>query len=186
MKVRRRRKRGIDIADSGALSDLAFLLIIFFIVIAVFNVNLGFILGLPRPDSTRVVNTEDLVRATLSPAGGLRTGGTGAGGTEVTTDRLEEILRERRAVRPNMTFLLTINPETPYQRVVDVVGVVRRTGVERFSFRMDGAPAGATTQRGRMGSGGTTGSGGAAQSGGSGGGLRPGDSRPGDSGGGSP
>lgn len=151
MKVRRRRKRGIDIADSGALSDLAFLLIIFFIVIAVFNVNLGFVLGLPRQDSTKVVNTEDLVRATLSPTGELITGG-----TEVTTERLEAILRERRAVRPNMTFLLAIDPETPYQRVVDVVGVVRRTGVERFSFRMDGA------QRGTTGAGGATGSGGAA------------------------
>jgi biopolymer transport protein ExbD len=132
MRVSRKRKAGVDIADSGALSDLAFLLIIFFIVIAVFNVNLGFILGLPRPDSTKVVNTEDLVRATLAANGSLA-----ANGETVTTGELEQLLTERLAVRPNMTLLLSIDPETPYQRVVDVVQVVRKTGVERFSFQME-------------------------------------------------
>jgi biopolymer transport protein ExbD len=132
MRVSRKRKAGVDIADSGALSDLAFLLIIFFIVIAVFNVNLGFILGLPRPDSTKVVNTEDLVRATLAADGSLA-----ADGERVTAAELEQLLTERLAVRPNMTLLLAIDPETPYQRVVDVVQVVRTTGVERFSFQME-------------------------------------------------
>lgn len=142
MRVPRRRKRGIDIADSGALSDLAFLLIIFFIVIAVFNVNLGFILGLPRPDSTKVVNTEDLIRARLASGGELQ-----ADGAAVSTAELEELLQSRLQLRPNMTFLLSIHPETPYQRVVDIVDVVRRTGVERFSFQMEDAP-GAETRSG--------------------------------------
>ncbi len=146
MRVSRRRRRGIDIADSGALSDLAFLLIIFFIVIAVFNVNLGFILGLPLPDSTKVVNTEDLVRARLTADGALESDGSG-----LSTGELEELLQARRRVRPNMTFLLSIHPETPYQRLVDVVDVVRRTGVERFSFQMEaelGTPGRADTAPG--------------------------------------
>jgi biopolymer transport protein ExbD len=133
MRVFRKKKGGVDIADSGALSDIAFLLIIFFIVIAVFNVNLGFILGLPRPDSTKVVNTEDLVRARLAADGALS-----ANGQPITTGGLEQLLTERLQVRPNMTLLLAIDPETPYQRVVDVVQVVRKTGVERFSFQMEG------------------------------------------------
>lgn len=135
MHVPRRRKRGIDIADSGALSDLAFLLIIFFIVIAVFNVNLGFILGLPRPDSTKIVNTDDLIRARLTAAGGLQ-----SDGTALNTTELEDLLQRRLQARPNMTFLLSIHPETPYQRVVDIVDVVRRVGVERFSFQMEEEP----------------------------------------------
>ncbi len=133
MRVFRKKKGGVDIADSGALSDIAFLLIIFFIVIAVFNVNLGFILGLPRPDSTKVVNTEDLVRARLAADGALS-----ANGQPITTGGLEQLLTERLQVRPNMTLLLAIDPETPYQRVVDVVQIVRKTGVERFSFQMEG------------------------------------------------
>ena len=41
-----------------------------------------------------------------------------------------------------MTFLLTINPETPYQRVVDVISTIRQLEVENFSFRMEDSTGG--------------------------------------------
>ena len=55
--IKRPPRRNIeDSSSSGALNDLSFLLIIFFIVIAGFNVNKGFLLNLPskeKPTSTR-------------------------------------------------------------------------------------------------------------------------------------
>ena len=39
-----------DAGSSGSLNDLSFLLIIFFIVIAGFNVNKGFLLNLPSKE----------------------------------------------------------------------------------------------------------------------------------------
>jgi hypothetical protein len=39
MRIRVARKKPVDPIESGSLSDLAFLLIIYFIVIAGFNVN---------------------------------------------------------------------------------------------------------------------------------------------------
>ena len=38
---------------------------------------------------------------------------------------------------PNMTFLLLINQDCPYQNVIDVIHAVRINGVENFSFRME-------------------------------------------------
>jgi biopolymer transport protein ExbD len=131
MKVRTKRMARVDIAESGALSDLAFLLIVFFIVIAVFNINSGFLLGLPRKDSTKIVNVDEILKVYLSAGGDylLR-------GEPVPKDALEEAAKETLRLYPNMTFLLRIHPNTPYQRVVDVIDLVRAVGVENFSFIM--------------------------------------------------
>ena len=66
LNLRTRRRARVDVAESGALSDLAFLLIIFFIVIAVFNINSGFLLGLPQRNSVTTVQSDDLMRVAVS------------------------------------------------------------------------------------------------------------------------
>lgn len=132
MHITTKRKKRIDVAESGVLSDIAFLLIIFFIVIAVFNVNTGFILGLPRKNSSKIVNVEDIVKARLEQDGSLL-----YENRRITLDFLENTVVERLKLRPNMTFLLTIHPDTPYQYVVDIVNLVRKDQVENFSFRME-------------------------------------------------
>jgi biopolymer transport protein ExbD len=49
------RRSGQAGFDSGASSDIAFLLIIYFIVIAGFNINNGFLMNLPEKNSTRFI-----------------------------------------------------------------------------------------------------------------------------------
>lgn len=134
MQIKRKRKKRIDIAESGALSDLAFLLIVFFIVIAVFTVNTGFILGLPRKNSTKIVNTEDIIRIDLLEDGSIE-----YNNQKIAQQDLENLVTERLAVRPNMTLLLTIDPEVRYQEVVDVIDIIRKKDVDNFSFRTAGA-----------------------------------------------
>ena len=131
MNIRRKKKKRIDIADSGALSDLAFLLIIFFIIIAVFNINKGFILELPKKNSQKIVNIQDIMKVNLLKDGTLEKNGVPLG-----LEELENEAREVLAVYPNATLLLHIHPETVYQRVVEVVEVVRLLEVENFSFSM--------------------------------------------------
>lgn len=125
-----KRKR-IDIADSGALSDLAFLLIIFFIVIAVFNVNKGFIIGLPKKNSAKIVNVNDIIKVNLKNNGQLTVKGSG-----ISIDELEEEIIILLDSRPNMTFVLKIEPEVHYQDVVGIIEIVRKLDVDNFSFSM--------------------------------------------------
>ncbi len=127
----KKKKKRIDIADSGALSDLAFLLIIFFIVIAVFNVNKGFMLGLPKKNSTKVVNINDIVKVRLENSGSLT-----VQGDDVSIEVLEEDIKSLLDSSPNLTFLLKIESEVPYQRVVEIIEIVRKLEVDNFSFSM--------------------------------------------------
>lgn len=130
--IKRPPRRNLeDSSSSGALNDLSFLLIIFFIVIAGFNVNKGFLLNLPSKDKPIVVNTNDILKCELDESGALF-----LDGQEIQMESLSQKIDDKLKSQPNMTFLLTINPETHYQKVIDVVSAVRKLKVENFSFRM--------------------------------------------------
>lgn len=127
------KRRPFEDTSSGSLQDLSFLLIVFFIVIAGFNVNKGFVLNLPSKEKPKVVQQNDLIKARLNADGTLILSGKNASLEELCT-----ALQEKQKEWPNMTFLLSINPKTPYQNVVDVIYEIRNLNIENFCFKMEG------------------------------------------------
>ncbi len=130
IRIRKRREPD-DPSNSGSLNDLSFLLIIFFIVIAGFNVNKGFLLNLPDREKARVVRTQELLRCRVSAAGTIS-----MDGKEIDVPTLRERSSERLSEYPNMTFLLEVHPDAPYGAVISVIHEVRAMKIENFSFRM--------------------------------------------------
>jgi biopolymer transport protein ExbD len=129
MTFRRRKKNPYE--DSSALSDLAFLLIIYFIVIAGFNVNKGFLMNLPARDSTRFILKEDLLRDELDGSGRLLSQGEIRDAAAV-----EQEIRSALGANPNLAVVLTVDPQTPWQRVVSFVELAQKLQVDSFSFTM--------------------------------------------------
>jgi biopolymer transport protein ExbD len=131
MTIRRRKRAPYE--DSSALSDLAFLLIIYFIVIAGFNVNKGFLMTLPARDSTRFILKDDLLRYELDGSGRLLFQG------ETRNDAAaEQEIRSALGSNPNLAVVLTVDPQTPWQRVVSFVELAQKLQVDSFSFSMKG------------------------------------------------
>ena len=126
------RRKPEDPGDSGSLNDLSFILIIFFIVIAGFSVNKGFLVTLPNTERPRIVQSEDLIKCELD-----RNAQISVDGEILDRAQLEEILLKKKQAWPNMTFLLTIDPECPWQNVVDIIHQVRKLTIENFSFLMN-------------------------------------------------
>ncbi|MDR1898662.1 MAG: biopolymer transporter ExbD [Treponema sp.] len=135
----RSRRNGQLPGDSSASSDLAFLLIIYFIVIAGFNVNRGFLMNLPARDSTRLVKSEDLLRFDMERSGALI-----FRGERRDLADAEGIIRSAAASNPNIALLLRIDPAAAWQQVVSFVELARNLEVDSFSFSMakDGVPDG--------------------------------------------
>ncbi|MDR2494485.1 MAG: biopolymer transporter ExbD [Spirochaetaceae bacterium] len=129
MKLNRRGKSLLP--ESSASSDIAFLLIIYFIVIAGFNINKGFLVNLPQKNSTRLILKEDLIRFELDERGALR-----YQGAEVSRARAEEEIRALIAGRPDRALVLSVAPLAPWQEVVSFVELAQRLNVEAFSFSM--------------------------------------------------
>ncbi|GHV75675.1 hypothetical protein AGMMS49942_04960 [Spirochaetia bacterium] len=127
MKLHRRQRRGI--ADSSASSDIAFLLIIYFIVIAGFNVNKGFLINLPARDSTRLILKDDLLRFELDGAGALL-----HQGAHMDKRSAEQTIRSAIAAHPNLAVMLTVDGNAPWQELVSFVELAQKLKVDAFSF----------------------------------------------------
>jgi biopolymer transport protein ExbD len=130
--IKRRVKKKVE--ENSALSDLAFLLIIYFIVIAGFNINKGFLMNLPAKDSTRIVAREDILRYEIDASGRIV-----SGGSTVDAGTVERAIRSGTARNPNIAVALAISPHAPWQAVVSFVELAQKLRVESFSFKMQEA-----------------------------------------------
>jgi biopolymer transport protein ExbD len=129
VNIKRRRRPAIE---SSALSDLAFLLIIYFIVIAGFNVNHGFLLNRPQKDSVRLVEKDGLLRFRLDPDGTVLFEDRAIGGADA-----ENRIRAGIAANPNLAVVLTVAAETPWQSLVSFVNLAQQSEVVSFSISME-------------------------------------------------
>jgi biopolymer transport protein ExbD len=130
MNLRRKKRTGFN--DSSASSDIAFLLIIYFIVIAGFNINKGFLMNLPARDSTRLIQKDNILRFKLDGSGRVT-----GGGAVLTPAEAALRIKTGIAANPNLAVILSVSPDAPWQSVVSFVELAQRSHVESFSFSLD-------------------------------------------------
>jgi biopolymer transport protein ExbD len=129
MKIKRLKKHSF--LDSSSASDVAFLLIIYFIVIAGFNVNKGFLLNLPAKDSSRLILKDDLIRFEMD-----------GGGRIIYEENVIGIQDARNLIysaqksNPNIAVIITIDPNAYWQNVVSFVELAQDMKIDSFSFSM--------------------------------------------------
>ena len=129
MKLRRPGKN-ISI-ETSATSDLAFLLIIYFLVIAGFNINQGFIVNLPAKNSSRLILKDDLARFEMDSTGGLF-----HNGAKIELAEAEREISAAAAGHPDLAVLLSIDGQAPWQNVVLFVELAQKLNIEAFSFSL--------------------------------------------------
>ena len=129
MKIARPKR--LNYGESSAASDVAFLLIIYFMVIAGFNINQGFVMNLPARDSVRLILKDDLMRFEMNADGSVY-----YEGDLMERARAEREIREAMYYHPELAVVLTIDPLAPWQQVVSFVELAQRLEVESFSFRI--------------------------------------------------
>jgi len=129
MKIKRLKRHSF--LDSSAASDVAFLLIIYFIVIAGFNINKGFLMILPGKDSQRLILKEDLLRFELDEEGRI-----------VREEEILSITNAKRLIQiaqrenPNIAVIVTIDGQAHWQNVVSFVELAQDCKIDSFSFSM--------------------------------------------------
>jgi biopolymer transport protein ExbD len=129
MKLNRRARPGFQ--DSGASSDIAFLLIIYFIVIAGFNINKGFLINLPAKDSARLILREDLLRFEMDRAGNIIYQNEIKG-----IPAAKSLIEAAQKANPNIAVIITIDGQAQWQRVVSFVELAQDLKIDSFSFSM--------------------------------------------------
>jgi len=131
IKIRRSARMTSEMSMSS-MSDIAFLLIIFFMVASAFIFRDG--LHLVLPDSTRkpvIVKQKDITTITVKESGTILLNRKKAAAGEVL-DYLKEI-RDKDA---DSIVLIRVDSGAVYQDAVDIIDIVKLSGLTRLSIKM--------------------------------------------------
>jgi biopolymer transport protein ExbD len=113
-------------------SDIAFLLLIFFIATAIFVSPAGLPLVLaPAGASARRVVERDLATVRLGAAGEIT-----AGGERRTPEALAAWAQTVQTERPGAVFSVEVDGRCPYEGVVRALDALRGAAVERIGFSL--------------------------------------------------
>jgi biopolymer transport protein ExbD len=130
VRVFRKKREPFDAASAS--SDIAFLLIIYFLVIAGFSVNGGFLLNLPAKDSIKTAPEGGPLRFELDGSGNIV-----FQGAKITGEEAERVII---AAGQPQAVALTAAKRAPWQAVVAFVEHAQKLRIENFSFTMREEP----------------------------------------------
>jgi biopolymer transport protein ExbD len=130
-----RQARVHDEVPTSSMADIAFLLLIFFLVTTVFPKDRGLAIVLPQDEVD--VNQRNVLHLLVQPDGEVhvRRGES----TDVTVARateIEAIWRQDVAANPFLIAAVKTHPTTPYRFMVDVLDALRTAGAERISLQV--------------------------------------------------
>ena len=118
---------------SGAMTDISFLLIIFFIISAVFMTDRGILLKLPDPEvPPKILTPEEVIRVGIT-----------APGVYTVDDRvtlpavLRSVLAGKASLLEEPIAVLTVGGDIPYQEVLSVLEEAKFAGCTGFSISTD-------------------------------------------------
>jgi biopolymer transport protein ExbD len=134
MRIARRRSSNPEISLVST-SDVAFLLLIFFLSTAALSVERGLLLELPRAgDAPAVLPVSRIVAVHISADGSFD-----LDGSPMSADALRAALRARLGSVPDSVVRLRVDPAAPYAAFVSALDQVKLSGARQLSLESGGA-----------------------------------------------
>ena len=117
-----KQKKPDEEIPTSSMADIAFLLIVYFMVTTTFAATRGLDFALPKDDDTPpIVEKEDSVLIEILPDGTLM--------VDQNAKQLDEILdylKPKLEANPKKPVIIKPTPETPYRYMVEVFDVLRQ------------------------------------------------------------
>ena len=126
-----------DEIPSSSMADIAFLLLIFFLVTTTFPKDKGLAIVLPEQGEEAEVSANNVLHIIVQPTGAvsIRRGESQQEQT-VRPDDVEAIWRQDVAQNENLIAAVKTHPDAPYRFMVDVLDALQSAGSERISLQI--------------------------------------------------
>jgi len=127
-----KRKRKVDEVNSSSMADIAFLLLVFFLVTTTISMDKGINIILPAEGSNKDVNTEDIINVVLA-----------ADGSIVFDEKLKNIYEIKGLVEneirknKNMIFSIKTSTRADYQDYVALLDEFKKAKAKKISIAND-------------------------------------------------
>ena len=128
-EVVRRRREEKDF-DSSSIGDMAFLLLIFFIVTGSFMLRQGIFFSLPSKTAGAIkLDRKEIFEVFPQDEGFLYNG------VVINRDEFKEKLALHKINSPEGVLVIRMRKEVNYNRLVDTLSVAKETGLTRVSLK---------------------------------------------------
>lgn len=126
-----------DEIPSSSMADIAFLLLIFFLVTTVFPKDRGLAIVLPEQESEVEVSQRNILHILIQPNGTVEVRrGESQQTMTVAPNDVEQIWRQDVASNPNLIAGVKTHPDAPYKYMVDVLDALQTAGADRISLQV--------------------------------------------------
>jgi biopolymer transport protein ExbD len=135
----KKRSKVSDTIPTSSMADIAFLLLIFFLVTTTFDEEVGLQVVLPErgPESEQEVSAKNLLFFLVQPDGSvvIRRGESPAE-QRVNSRQVEGVMRQALAGNPNIIGVVQTSPDARYEHMIAVLDGIQSAGATRFSLQL--------------------------------------------------
>lgn len=139
MALIKKQSKVSDKIPTSSMADIAFLLLIFFLVTTVFDEEIGLQVVLPErgPESEQEVSPKNLLFFLVQPDGSVvvRRGESPAE-QRITARQVEGVMRQSLATNPNIIGVVQTSPDARYEHMISVLDGIQSAGATRFSLQL--------------------------------------------------
>ena len=129
------RKRKIEEPEipTASMADIAFLLIIFFMLTTIFSRAKGLKMVLPEKSTEIIkIKTENTMRISINPEGKIFVDDAI---TETPISEIKNIVKERIKENPKLIILIKTNISAPYRKMIEVYDEVLQAGADKVALQ---------------------------------------------------
>ncbi len=133
----KKKSKVSDKVPSSSMADIAFLLLIFFLVTTTFPKNKGLAIVRPEEGGEQEISPRNILHIIIRPDGIVEVKrGESPQVQSVAPDAIEALWRQDVSENPNLIAAVKTHPTTPYKFMVDVLDALHEAGAERISLQL--------------------------------------------------
>ena len=126
--LRKKRSLGASI-PSSSMADIAFLLLIFFLVTTTIDIDKGLGIVLPAEGQELEIRKENILNCLINSMGQVL-----LGGEPVKTEEVNRVVREKIAANDRLIISVKTNKKTKYKDYIAVIDQLKMANATRISI----------------------------------------------------
>lgn len=138
MALLNKKSKVSDKIPTSSMADIAFLLLIFFLVTTVFEDEKGLPIVLPEREAEQVeVSQKNIIHFLIQEDGSVRVRrGESTAEQIVAAGEIEAIMRQEIGQNPEIIAAVKTAPEAPYRFMVSVLDELQQAASQRISLQL--------------------------------------------------
>lgn len=132
-----KRQKVSDEVPTSSMADIAFLLLIFFLVTTVFPKDRGLAIVLPEEAEEVEVSQKNILHLIIQPTGIVEVKrGESQQIQQMAPAEIESLWRQEITANPNLIAAVKTHPDAAYRYMIDVLDGLQTAGAERISLQV--------------------------------------------------